>query len=107
MSTTFGERLKATRKEHRLSQTALAAACGWKQSIISMFETGERSPTLGSCAKLAQALDIPLVHLVTDPDSAMTHEEYMLIYCYRKTDPHYHQAVRDNVRAFSLLKAPS
>ena len=42
--TEFPKRLKALRKEKKLTQTQLAEALGLQQATIAKWETGERTP---------------------------------------------------------------
>ena len=55
---TFGERLKALRRERGLSQRELESACGFSWSLLSKFEKGERRPLERHRTALAQALQL-------------------------------------------------
>ena len=57
----FGERLKALRKEKRLTQKQLAAMIGVQHSVISFYEVGDRIPSVEVVIKLSSAL-----HVTTD-----------------------------------------
>lgn len=50
---TFCGNLRLYRKAHGMTQAALAAALGIKQSTISSWERGTREPDLSSLARLA------------------------------------------------------
>lgn len=66
----FKERLKARRKELKISQQALADACGANQSQISAYENGESTPNLEVAAAMAKTLGISLDELCgLDADS--------------------------------------
>lgn len=66
---TLGIRIKRLRKEKRLSQQALALACGWaSQSRIGNYEKGTRQPNLADLEKIATALDVTLPDLVAGKD---------------------------------------
>lgn len=53
-------RLKAIRLEQGLSHEKLAEKTGLHRSTISLIESRKRQPTLLSCIKIADALDIKL-----------------------------------------------
>ena len=55
---TFGARLVALRKAAELTQTALAALVGVSQVQISLIESGQREPSVGTLRKLAKALGV-------------------------------------------------
>lgn len=54
---TFANRLRFARQQRKLSQTALARACGLSQGAISSYETGERK-SAKEIFKLAQVLQV-------------------------------------------------
>jgi transcriptional regulator with XRE-family HTH domain len=54
----FSRRLSTARKIRRLSQDDLARKTRLKQSAISQFETGRRSPSFHNLRRLADALDV-------------------------------------------------
>lgn len=41
----------------KLTQEALAADLGWRQSRLSNYEVGARKPGLGDCRKIVDALN--------------------------------------------------
>lgn len=49
----LNERLQTVRKQYQLSQKDVARAIGVSPSIISGYETGERSPSLESLVALS------------------------------------------------------
>lgn len=66
---TLGLRIKQLRKAKRLSQQALAFACGWEsQSRIGNYEKGTRQPNLEDLEKIAHALGTTLPDLVAGRD---------------------------------------
>lgn len=70
---TFGSLLRATRKKHNLSQTALGAEVGLSQSRLSQFESDSRSPTPEEWQRLRECLnldpnDLPAKLLLPYPD---------------------------------------
>lgn len=59
MNETLGQRIARFRNELKLSQGALAKACGWaSQSRIGNYELDAREPTLGDIVAIARALHI-------------------------------------------------
>lgn len=62
----LGERIKALRAEAGLSQAELAEHIGGDGRQISRYENGRITPSLDALARIAQALNISLDHLVFD-----------------------------------------
>lgn len=54
----FGEKLRTLRKEKNLTQQQLAALIGVKNSVISFYEMGDRTPSPDVIKKLASALHV-------------------------------------------------
>lgn len=54
----FGERLRKLRKERNLTQKQLATLIGVKNSVISFYEVGDRTPSPEVLKKLAVALHV-------------------------------------------------
>ena len=63
-TTIFAQRLSAARKFRRLSQEELAQKTQLKQSAISQFETGRRSPSFENLRRVADALEISADYLL-------------------------------------------
>jgi transcriptional regulator with XRE-family HTH domain len=59
-----GNRLRALRKERRMTIPQLAAATGLTNGFISQLERDLTSASLSSLARIASALDVRLGHLV-------------------------------------------
>ena len=57
--------LRDVRRKKKLTQTELAEKSGILQQNISNYETGFKSPTLESAAKIADALGVSLDELVS------------------------------------------
>jgi transcriptional regulator with XRE-family HTH domain len=66
----LGDRIRARRKELRLSQIALAERAGMTASFISQVERGVTSPSIDSLHKISQALDVPVFHFLLEPGGA-------------------------------------
>src|ERR1035438_7622062 len=64
----FDERLTALRKEHNLTQQALADLVGMHISQIRRYESGQSQPTLDAIRKLAFALNVSADMLLSGKD---------------------------------------
>ena len=60
----FGANLLRVRQARRLSQESLAEQMGIHRTQISLFETGQREPLLGTLLRLAATLEVSLATLV-------------------------------------------
>lgn len=67
--TGIGERIRARRRELRLTLLQLAKATGLSIGFISLVERAQTSPSLSSLTNIAAALDMPLGALVEAPES--------------------------------------
>ena len=63
---TFGERVRARRKELGMTQADLAKATGIHQPDICVLESGEHAPNLDTVERVAKALKIDHKILLTD-----------------------------------------
>jgi transcriptional regulator with XRE-family HTH domain len=63
----IGPRLKAARRAAGMSLRSLAGQTGFSASFLSQVELGQCSPSLASLEKIAAALDLSLVELLSDP----------------------------------------
>ena len=54
----FGERLKALRLDHSLTQLELAEILDMSPNFIGMIERGERNTTVENVFKIARALNV-------------------------------------------------
>lgn len=59
----FGRTVRRLRKQHGLSQEALALRAGMHLNHVSSIERGERNPGVLSVLKIAKALDVPVTAL--------------------------------------------
>lgn len=59
----FGKRVAVLRHSKNLSQEELADKCGIHRTYIGALERGEKSPTLNTIEKLANALEITIKEL--------------------------------------------
>lgn len=60
----FPQRLTAARKFRRMNQMDLARRTRLKQSAISQFETGRRTPSFHNLRRLADALEVSADYLL-------------------------------------------
>ena len=63
----IGEQVKAWREARGLSQRALAERAGMPYPMIARLELGQTDPRLSTLVRLAEALKIRLVDLLTEP----------------------------------------
>ncbi|MBI2303035.1 MAG: helix-turn-helix transcriptional regulator [Armatimonadetes bacterium] len=66
------------RGEHGLTQDALAALLGMKQSAIARLEIGETEPKLSTLLRLSRALGTPL-ELVVDRTGDLSEAERVVV----------------------------
>ena len=62
----FGTNLREVRLSRMLTQNALARLTELSVSYVSMLERGQRSPPLGTVARVAQALQVRPIRLLQE-----------------------------------------
>lgn len=62
--TEFPKRLRALRKEKKLTQTELGDALGLQQATIAKWELGERTPFIEYFIELAKYFNVSIDYLV-------------------------------------------
>ena len=60
----FSERLRALRKERKISQGALAAQLGISQQAVGKWETGRSTPDPRTLRRLADIFDVTTDYLL-------------------------------------------
>ena len=60
----FGRRLRALRLQNNLTQKQLAAQIGVKNSVISFYEMGDRTPSLDVVIKLASVFHVSTDYMI-------------------------------------------
>lgn len=60
----FGYAMKLCRQHRRITLDRMAQKTQLSKSYMSMLERGKRDPTLATMAKIAHALDLPLISLM-------------------------------------------
>jgi len=66
----IGDKITALSKAKKLLQAALAKEAGVSREIIKRYERNEVSPSVDVAKQIAQALEVPLDHLIGDSDKA-------------------------------------
>lgn len=81
----MGEKLKALRKSHGLSQQKLAAKAGFDYRYVGFLEQARINPTIKTLEKVARALGVHVCDLLPDagergkrPDSIKLNERELL-----------------------------
>ena len=64
----FGAALRRVRLERGLSQEELGLEAGVQRNFISLIETGQNQPTIGTITKLARALGLKASELVAEAE---------------------------------------
>ncbi|WP_164919062.1 MULTISPECIES: helix-turn-helix domain-containing protein [Acutalibacteraceae] len=64
MEQRFGDRLKAIRLEHRMSQEDFARLLGTSKQVISRYETNQRTPKITVANRYAEILNVPISGLL-------------------------------------------
>jgi len=69
LSQTLGENIQFFRKKAKLTQQSLALLIGYEGpeagSVISRIESGDRQPRLATVRKIAEALGVKVVKLIS------------------------------------------
>lgn len=65
-NTSIGQKIRKRRADFGFSLRDLAQKTGLTASFISQVERGVTSPSLNSLRKIAEALEVPLLHFMTD-----------------------------------------
>lgn len=89
----FGNRLRRLRKERKLTQKELAGRIGVKNSVISFYEVGDRTPSLEVLVKLSKAL-----HVSTDVLLGLDKSETVDVAGLSEKDKQYIRYLIDRLR---------
>jgi transcriptional regulator with XRE-family HTH domain len=65
----IGETIRTVRLQRGLSQGDIEGRTGLLRCYLSRVENGHTTPSLGTLAKLATAMDVPLAQLFVDSSS--------------------------------------
>lgn len=89
----FGDKLRQLRKERKLTQKELANLIGVKNSVISFYEVGDRTPSLEVLIKLSKAL-----HISTDVLLGIDKSEVINVSGLSENDKQIVQSLVDRLR---------
>lgn len=71
---TFAEKIQRIRKKKGWSQGELAKRIGTSAPIVGRYERGEITPSIEVAAKIADALEVTLDHLIGNTDMELDKE---------------------------------
>lgn len=74
----FGKRLAALRKQHSMTQQALADAVGCHVTMVRRYEASETQPTLDVIRGIARALSVSADALVFDASERGPSDDWLL-----------------------------
>lgn len=60
----FPQRLQTLREKCRLSRRTLAELCGLSKNMISLYERGEKAPSVDALINLANFFEVPIDYLL-------------------------------------------
>lgn len=63
---TVGEKIRALRKEQKMTQNRLGNLLGIDGTRISQYEIGQRNPKIETLSRIADALGVPVSQLLPD-----------------------------------------
>ena len=66
----FGERVKALRKERKMTQSELAQVAGVTKGTVALWEQGQRNPSLPVVKKLSAFFDKSVDYILGNTDDA-------------------------------------
>ncbi len=89
---TVGEKIKARRKELKMTTEELGNLIGVQRSAITKYEKGRVDLKSKQLQAIARALDVSPVYLLPDDSSD---EEQLLVSAYWNADPVYRKAALD------------
>jgi transcriptional regulator with XRE-family HTH domain len=85
----IGQRIKAIRKQNRLTLGDVAERVGFSKSYLSQIENLKREPSIGSLVKISHVLGVEGLYLITGslPDSEQSDDICIVRKTERKTMP--------------------
>lgn len=60
----FSQRLRTLREKRRLSRRVLAELCGLSKNMVSLYERGEREPSVEALVSLADFFEVTTDYLL-------------------------------------------
>ncbi|HQW21210.1 MAG TPA: helix-turn-helix transcriptional regulator [Rhodocyclaceae bacterium] len=100
----FGKRLAALRKEHAMTQQALADEIGCHVTMIRRYEANETQPTLEVIRNMARALSVSADTLVFEQDERNPVDELRLQFEAVAQLPQDEQAIVKEVLESLIIK---
>lgn len=97
LAKSVGSRLRALRKEQKVTLMELAEASGVDAATISRIETGKMSGTLESHMKLARGLGVKLTQLYAGIEEAQAVGAVAVQPSSRRTEVYVHQAGKSSL----------
>jgi transcriptional regulator with XRE-family HTH domain len=76
----LGTRIKAARKECRLTQETLAARLDVSAITVSRWETGKQSPDYFTLCEMAELLNVPISLLTDQSDGDAGSDDFIVIF---------------------------
>lgn len=67
--------LKLLRKNHGYTQIALQMKTGIEQSLLSKFESGERTPPTETLVRLAEFYDVSIDYILCRTENPKSHKQ--------------------------------
>jgi transcriptional regulator with XRE-family HTH domain len=88
----IGTRIRAARRDRKLTQDDLAELVGVSRSAVAQWETGRAGQVTGNLSRIAGALEINVEYLMYGDDKRAAGEvrqgdELALLRLYRECDP--------------------
>jgi transcriptional regulator with XRE-family HTH domain len=98
----LAERIKARRRQLKLSQSEVACIAGVSQMAISRYEVGEFEPVASVLAGIAYALQTTPDWLLGFPEAphetSLTEAEREVLHLFRSKEPHRRSNILEIVR---------
>ncbi|MBR6771452.1 MAG: helix-turn-helix transcriptional regulator [Lachnospiraceae bacterium] len=109
-----GKRIKELRQSHHLKQKDLGLQLGLTGAMISLYETGKRTPPADILTKLAQIFDVSVDYLLDSPRKitensnykkvVVTSEEETVLLLYRSLYEDYQNIILGDLKKYNILQ---
>lgn len=99
----IGTKLKALRKQQKISQKSLAEQIGISPSFLSDIENNRSNPSFANMEKLCQALEVNIGYFLSQPQEAAKDDVYPAI--LQLMDEVKTWPLADQQELYSYLKA--
>lgn len=99
---TIGERIRATRKDHHMTQKQLGEKCGMADSAIRKYESSTLTPKIETLQRIASALEVDINWLMNG-QTLEQRDQAMKDYVARRfTEVELEQRLRDSYDALNI-----